>query len=54
MGELGGPWKSKQMYLLDTHLALLKYYSHARQNLQTYVTTTAGKFFKQSTRKGNF
>lgn len=50
MGELGGPWRVRQTELLDSHLSLLKYYSHARQNLHNHSTTLNS--FKQSSRKG--
>lgn len=52
LGELDEKWKSRQIYLLNTHLYLLQQYSHAIQTMRMYLHTNNGKHFKESAKKG--
>lgn len=52
IGELDGKWKFRQIELLNTHLYLLKHYSHASRSMQVYTHNNNGKYFKESCKKG--
>lgn len=51
IGELGGKWKYRQIELLNTHLYLLKYYSHASQSMQRYIHNMNSVHFKKSSER---
>lgn len=51
MGEMGFPWKTNQMELLNKHFNLFSYYNIALDNISSTMSSNKSSF-KQSSRKG--